>query len=198
MSMRRSGSGISRFTVGSRKLSISSGSTPRPAKMRASNSGVPWRWTMDRARAEPRSSSRSRHAWPHTERSTLRKRRPEVFSAAGSAATMSAIESLSEELAILDETRPVRQLVVKRARDRVGLVREPVDPACAGCSCLALDCRDQGAPKTEIARILGDIKILQIAIIPDRPARAMKKIMNDTAQPSIDVGKPNGAHAGAA
>ena len=76
MSASESGSGISARTVGSRKLVTASTSIPRPARMRARSSGTSsWRCVIASARAAPRSSSRSRHARPHTDRSTPRKAR---------------------------------------------------------------------------------------------------------------------------
>ena len=69
------GSGIDRLIVGSRNASTASTSTLRPASMRASSSGRSCRCAIASARAEPRSSSRSRHARPVAEFSTPRKRR---------------------------------------------------------------------------------------------------------------------------
>src|SRR5690349_1337781 len=75
MAVMALGSGIKRLTVGSRKVSTSSASMPRPATIRASSSGRPWRWTIDSARRVPRSSRRSRHTRPVADCSTPRKTR---------------------------------------------------------------------------------------------------------------------------
>src|SRR5215203_6460469 len=110
MSMRLSGSGISRLTVGSRKLSTSSTSTPRPARMRASSSGVPCRWTITSARAEARSSRRSRQARPHTERSTPRKcRRPGAIALARAVVTGAFLNPLRHQDVVPAEPIDVRK-----------------------------------------------------------------------------------------
>jgi hypothetical protein len=76
--------------VGSRKPWTSSTSTFRPAKTRASNSSRPWRCAIVSARADPRSSRRSRHARPVKDCSTPRKQRsPGVNCVAGSAIAVS-------------------------------------------------------------------------------------------------------------
>ena len=80
MAVSTFGSGIEPLMVGSRKASTASASTLRPARMRASNSGISCRCAIASARAAPRSSSRSRQARPVAEFSTPRKRRFSVIS----------------------------------------------------------------------------------------------------------------------
>ena len=46
MSVSAEGSGISRFSAGSRKSGTSSAATPRPASTRATMSGSAWRWAI--------------------------------------------------------------------------------------------------------------------------------------------------------
>src|SRR5579862_6310797 len=75
MAVSTFGSGIERLIVGSRNSSTPPTSILRPARMRARSSGRSWRCAIASARAEPRSSSRSRHARPVAEFSTPRKRR---------------------------------------------------------------------------------------------------------------------------
>src|SRR5262245_14213436 len=176
------GSGISARTVGSRKLATSATSTPRPARMRASNSGTSsWRWAIASARACPRSSRRSRQARPQTERSTPRKSRRVWPVGVATAIVMSLhCESLFEKLPILDEARALRHLVVERAGIGIGLVGQPVDPARASRARPLLDRRDQRAAEPQIARAFSHEQVLQIAVVADGPARAVKEIVHDT------------------
>src|SRR5215470_2820345 len=190
------GSGIKARTVGSRKLATSSTSTPRPARMRASNSGTSsWRCAIASARDCPRSSSRSRQVRSQAERSTPRKRRRVEAGSAVRAIVMacprpyrSGRDSVSKQLAILDEAGALRQGVVELARDGVGLVGEPIDPARTLGPRPLLDRRDQRPSEPQLARLLGDEQVLEIAIVADGPARAMKEVVHDAAQLAIHIG----------
>src|SRR5262249_23867456 len=93
----------------------------------------------------------------------------------------------SEDLAILNETEVFSQLVVKRTRRRIALVREPVDAARARRTRLLFHCLDQGAAEAELARMLGNKQVLQIAIVARGPARAMEEIVRDAGKLAIDV-----------
>src|SRR5262245_57895815 len=156
------GSGISARTVGSRKLATSSTSTPRPARMRASSSGTSsWRCAIASARAALRSSSRSRQTRPHAECSTPRKRRRLATIGAVSATVISGTANHSKKPAILDEAGALRQLVVERARERIALVGQ---------------------------RVFGDEQVLQVAVVADRPARAVEKVVRYAAKSSVHEG----------
>src|SRR5437667_292335 len=72
ISVSVSGSGIRRRTDGSKNSMTASGSTPRPASTRASNSGTLYRCAIEVARISPRASSRAGHTGPVAERSRPR------------------------------------------------------------------------------------------------------------------------------
>ncbi len=100
------GSGISARTVGSRWRVTSSISTPRPASTRASRSGRSCRCAIASARAEPRSSSRSRQARPVADCSTPRKwRRSPAIGRRGTGQDGQHRPALrANQLALLSET----------------------------------------------------------------------------------------------
>src|SRR5580700_10760857 len=106
MAVSTFGSGIERLMVGSRNASTASASTLRPARMRASNSGISWRCAIASARAAPRSSSRSRQARSVAEFSTPRKRR---FSGMGAIVTLSCAAKAEHPVnaSITERIRPV-------------------------------------------------------------------------------------------
>src|SRR5882757_293059 len=93
-----------------------------------------------------------------------------------------------EHLAVLNESRPVGERVVERPRGRIGLVRIPINPAGARRPRLAVDRIDQGAAESELARPLGHEQVLQIAIVADRPARAVIEVVHDAEQLAVDGG----------
>src|SRR5499427_5450160 len=175
------GSGISARTVGSRKLATSSTSTPRPARMRASNSGTSWwRCAIASARAASRSSSRSRQARPQAERSTPRKRRRVGPVGAVRAIVISGPESRQKSLRYW--------MKPERSSGRIALVGEPIDAARTRATRPFLHRRDQRTPESEMARAFGDEQVLQVAIVSDRPARAMEEVVHDAAEPPADIG----------
>src|SRR5579863_6223966 len=92
----------------------------------------------------------------------------------------------SEQLAILDEAGAVRQRVVEAARNGVGLVREPMNAACAGRARGLVYCLDQRAAQPELARALGHEQILQIAVVADRPAGAVIDVVHDAEKLAVD------------
>src|SRR5262245_38750450 len=96
-------------------------------------------------------------------------------------------ESHSKELAILDEAGALRHSIVERACARVGLLRQPIDPARAGSARSLLHRTDQGTPKTEIPRLLVDEQILEIAVVGDRPARAVEQVVRNSTQLAAQI-----------
>src|SRR5690349_8877241 len=94
-----------------------------------------------------------------------------------------------EQLAILDEAAAGRDLVVKRLGRRVGLMRQPIDPARAMGFRLCVHGFDQGPRHTPPPRLLGGEQILQIAIIGRGPGGTMIDVMNDTDDPTIENGR---------
>src|SRR4029078_9909558 len=85
----------------------------------------------------------------------------------------------SEQFAVLDETRSIGQLVVKRTRGYIVFFGEPIDAARAGGSRDCLDSSDEFGPDTFAARLCRHKQILQIAIVASSPARSMVEVMRD-------------------
>src|SRR5262249_31545423 len=83
----------------------------------------------------------------------------------------------SEKLAILDEARALRQLVVERSSGDVALLGEPIYAARTRSPRPFFHRRDQRTPESEIAYVFGDEQVLQVAVVSDRPARAMKEVV---------------------
>src|SRR5262245_26760762 len=93
----------------------------------------------------------------------------------------------SEQLAILNETRSLRHLVIEDAGGRVALLREPIHTACTALARIFFHSVDQGPADTKITRIRSDEQILQVAVITDCPARAVKQIVHDAGKLAVDV-----------
>src|SRR5436190_10364030 len=91
-------------------------------------------------------------------------------------------------LAVLDEARPLGDLVVERLRGLVGLVRQPVQAAGAGRACGGLDGRNQRTPRAAAAYRRLDEQIFEIAIADRRPGRAMQQIVREPDQFAVALG----------
>src|SRR6185437_360844 len=114
MSVKVCGSGIRRRMLGSRKASASSGSTPRPAMTRASNSGRPRRCAIVSARAWPRASRRSRQIRPVADFSTPRNASTSILGSGSAVMTYPtrAMWSANQRLARVASARGGRLLGV--------------------------------------------------------------------------------------
>src|SRR6266567_3564658 len=155
------GSGIRARTVGSRKLVTWSTSTPRPARMRASNSGtLSWRCASASRALDPKKEALFRDD---------RRRQRECHFRSSRIA--------SKKFAILDEPRALRQLLIQRPRARIALVGEPIEPARARPTRLCFHGRDQGAPEAQIACVFGDKQVLKVTVVADGPARTVKEVV---------------------
>src|SRR5262249_60441066 len=69
-------------------------------------------------------------------------------------------QRISEHLAVLNEPRVFRELVIERASNRVALVREPIDAARARRARLLLYCLDPCAAKAKLAGLLRHQQVL--------------------------------------
>src|SRR5436305_14410243 len=90
-----------------------------------------------------------------------------------------SLATRSEQFSILDETRPLRELVIKPARRRVRFLRQPIDPGSALLFRPFIHSLDQLAPYPAAPRVLGGEKILQIAIRTFGPCRAVEDVVHD-------------------
>ena len=78
---------------------------------------------------------------------------------------------------VLDEARVLRDLVVEKARRRVRLVRQPVDPRRTRLFRLGIDGFDQRPSEfLQAAHGIGDEQILQVAVIFRHPGRAVEQV----------------------
>src|SRR5260221_3728620 len=91
-------------------------------------------------------------------------------------------------LAVDDESRALRDLVVEPHRRRVRLVRLPVDARRTGLARLRVDRLDQRAPDTLAARRLAGEEILQIAGRSDHRRAAMKDVMDEAEKLLVELG----------
>ena len=158
---------------------------PRRRARRERAPAVPARRALrdrKRPRTAARSSSRSRQARPERtsprrERGALRMGHWPKPSAARHCQESVAIRN-SEELTILDEAGAVRHRVVKRARGLIVFLGQPVDAARAPFPRRPRPPRSARV-RPRVARVGRDEQVLQIAIIADRPERAMEEIVHD-------------------
>src|ERR1700754_4216870 len=93
----------------------------------------------------------------------------------------------SENLAVLNESQIVGDLVIKRAGLRVARLRQPVHPAGAGRLGLAINLFDQCASDAMAPHIFRHVQILEIAVAIMRPGRTMEQVMREPQQPAVDI-----------
>src|SRR5262249_38607810 len=98
----------------------------------------------------------------------------------------------SEKLAILDEAGALRQLVVERSGGRIALVGEPIDAARTRAARALFHRRDQRTPESQMARVFGDEQVLQVAVVANRPARAVEEVVPDAAKAPAYIGAEHG------
>src|SRR5947209_413984 len=99
-----------------------------------------------------------------------------------------SLATRSEQFSILDEARPLRELVIKPPRRRVRFLRQPVDPGSALLFGPLVYGFDQPPPNSAAARVLGGEKVLQIAIRTLGPCRAVEDVMHDADNLAIAFG----------
>ncbi len=79
-------------------------------------------------------------------------------------------------------------LVVELHRDGIRLVRQPIDTTCAFFARLRINGFDQCATDAEPARFFDGEEILQIAVRPVRPSRAVEDAMHDAQDAAVMFG----------
>ena len=102
--------------------------------------------------------------------------------------------SVSENLSVLHEARPIRDAIIQQHGVRIGFVREPMYARAAERSRLLVDGLDELAANAAPAQVAGDEQVLQIAIVTRGPARAVIDPMDDPGELAGFVHRNEAAH----
>src|SRR5690606_11816357 len=94
----------------------------------------------------------------------------------------------SENLPVLDEARPLGDLVVEGARVAIVLLRQPMDAARALGARRLLDGGDERPADAMASGLGGNEQVLQIAVVAGRPAGAVEDDVSDAGEAFIDEG----------
>src|SRR5947209_6961694 len=99
-----------------------------------------------------------------------------------------SLATRSEQFSILDEARPLRELVIKPARRRVRFLRQPIDAGSALLFRPFIHSLDQLPADPAAARVFRGEEVLQIAIRTFGPGRAVEDVVHEADDLAIAFG----------